>query len=168
MYILCIHIIYKLSLGQTASFKFFFFALWWICWKGIFFTNKGFDAYSFLCEMGSIVPWGKLHSENQSSCDPLRVLFFLNPYDASWLLLTMFVIRWFVSWSLVDAIFCTAEVKSRWLRSCLLISVWTMQQQNQNGWTDFLCFVNIKNNCSVCVFYVVVKYFLKVKLHLSR
>lgn len=84
MYLLmCIYYVYTLcisfSLGQTASFKkkifFFFCALWRICLEGIFFMNKGFDAYSFLCEMGSIVPWGKLHSENQSSCDPLCVLF---------------------------------------------------------------------------------------------
>lgn len=77
-YTLCI----SFSLGQTASIKkfffffFFFCALWRICLKGIFFMNKGFDAYSFPCEMGSIAPWGKLHSENQSSCDPLCVCFF--------------------------------------------------------------------------------------------
>lgn len=100
---MCIHYVYTLcisfSLGQTASFKkkifFFFGALWRICLKGIFFMNKGFDAYSFLCEMGSSVPWGKLHSENQSSCDPLCV-FFLNLYYTSWILLNMFVICRFV------------------------------------------------------------------------
>lgn len=83
VYILWIHIMYKLFSGpncfnQKVFFLFFFFfcALWRICLKGIFFMNKGFDAYSFPCEMGSIAPWGKLHSENQSSCDPLCVCFF--------------------------------------------------------------------------------------------
>ena len=100
---------------------FFFFALWWICLKGIFFMNKGFDAYSFLCEMGgSIVPWGKLHSANQSSCDPLclfkslsyklnfadHVCDLLVLFNEVWLMPSFALLKWNLAYSLV---FCWSQ-----------------------------------------------------------
>lgn len=65
MYLLmCIYYVYTLcisfSLGQTASFKkncfFLFMRLMTNLFGGHFLHDKGCDAYSFLCEMGSIVP----------------------------------------------------------------------------------------------------------------
>lgn len=59
-HIQCVHITDELFLWAKLLhaiffFPFFFFALWWICLKGIFFTNKGFDASSFLCETGVVL-----------------------------------------------------------------------------------------------------------------
>lgn len=152
MCIYCIYTLYtSLSLGQTTSF-FFFFPLPYdeFVLKGIFFVNKGFDASSFLCEMGSSVPWGKLHRENQSSCDPLCVcafkslLYKLTFADHVCNLLV-------VSWSLVDATLGLLKAKSCLLRSSLLMSAWARAQQNQNGWTDFLCSVNTSRLFCVCL-----------------
>lgn len=70
-----------------------FFALWWICLKGIFFMNKGFDAYSYLCEMGVV-----LFPEGSCTVQTSLVVthsVYLSRCHTSWILLTMFVICWF-------------------------------------------------------------------------
>lgn len=153
MYILCIHIIYNsFSLGQTAAFFFFFFLPYdEFVWRASSSWTKA------LMHIPFYVKWVVLFPEESCTVKTSLVVthsvfMFLNHYYTSWILLTTFVIfRWFVKWSLVDAILCTAEVKSCLLLSFLLISVWAGEQQDQNGWTDFLCFVNIKNDCSVCM-----------------
>lgn len=134
--------------------------------KGIFFMNKGLDASSFPCEMAGVVPWGKLHSERQSGCDPLRV------YASQSLLYTLtradhvcncvgclMKFGWCHPWP--------AEAKACLLLSFSLSSAWAREQQNQNGWTDFLCSVN-KTWLFCCVFDVGVEGFSKVKLRGSR
>lgn len=130
-----------------------FFALWWICLKGIFFMNKGFDAYSYLCEIGgSIVPWGKLHSANQSSCDPLclfkslsyklnfadHVCDLLVLFNEVWLMPSFALLKWNLAYSLVF----------RWSQYGQCNSKTKMA-----GQTSCVC-KYWKNDCSVYVFFM--------------
>lgn len=152
-------------LFHFVLFCFFFFALWWICSKGIFFMNRGLDACSFLS-----VKWAGLFPEERCTVKASLVVthyvfIFVSHYDVSRVLLPMFAIGWFNEVWLMPFL-----ALPMWNLACylvfLLTPVWAMWQ-NQNGWTDFLCFVNIKKQM-FCVFYVVVEYFLTVKLHICR
>lgn len=169
IYILCIYTLStSLSLGQTT---FFFFSFPFLPYdefvlKGIFSTNKGLDASSFPWGVGGAVPWGKLHSERQSGCDPLMCVL-LGHRCTRWLSPTMFVTVLAVSWSLVEATLGLLKRKRAWY----LAFRWAQHGQGNNktvnGWTDFPCSVN-KTWLFCCVFDVGVEGFFKVKLRGSR
>lgn len=134
--------------------------------EGRFLLEQRLWCIFLLCEMGSIVPWGKLHSENQSSCDPQCVYIFSHSFykinfadHVCNLLVCLLKFGW------CHPLPCWCEASPI---NCLLITVVAMEQQNQNGWTDFLCFVNIlKRLFCICVSCGSVDYFLKMKLHLN-
>lgn len=90
-------------------FLFFFFSFLFLSllclmmnlFEGHFLQNKGFDAYSFLRETGVVL----FPEENCTVKTGLVVthsvfkfffFFFLSHYHTNWILLTMFVICWFV------------------------------------------------------------------------
>lgn len=115
---------------------------------------------------GSIVPWGKLHSANQSSCDPLclfkslsyklnfadHVCDLLVLFNEVWLMPSFALLKWNLAYSLVFADLSMGSVtaKPKWLDKLLV-------------------FVNIeKMTVLYMCFYVIVEYFLPMKFHLSR
>lgn len=151
LYILCVHIICKLSLGQTASF--FFLPYDEFVWRAFSSWTKALMHIPIYVKWGgSIVPWGKLHSANQSSCDPLclfkslsyklnfadHVCDLLVLFNEVWLMPSFALLKWNLAYSLVF----------RWSQYGQCNSKTKMA-----GQTSCVC-KYWKNDCSVYVFFM--------------
>lgn len=134
---------------------------------GCIFLGLILFLFFFFLWNGYYYPQGELRSESQSSYDPLRVVFYITLWWVAFcwarlLSVGLFSGVWWMpfallKWNLADYL------------AFLLISVWA-KKQNPNGWTDFCKYFlkKTKQMFCMCVFYVVMKYFLKAKLWVHR
>lgn len=106
------------------------------------------------------LPPGKVAQWKQVWLWPTMCLSFLYRSSVSLASLSMFTVCPSEQRSLVDATLCTAEVKSCWLLSFFVDL--SMGKETKSKWLDkLLVFCKYLKKCSVCMFSVVMEYFLK-------
>ena len=120
VYTVCTHYMQAFS-GPNCFILFFFFCLMMNLFEGHFLHEQRLWCIFLSMWNGvSIVPWGKLHSANQSSCDPLclfkslsyklnfavHVCDLLVLFNEVWLMPSFALLKWNLAYSLV---FCWSQ-----------------------------------------------------------
>lgn len=145
---MCIYYKYTIYLHfsgpNSVSFPLFFpsLALWWICLRAFSSWAKawmhiprfGFVFVFFFLWNGYYDPRGELRSENQSSYDPLRVVFYITLDESSFA--EHVCCPSVCSVEFGGRLLCTAEVKSCWLLGFFVDL--SMGKETKSKWLDRL------------------------------
>lgn len=182
---MCIYYKYTIYLHfsgpNSVSFPLFFpspplpsLALWWICLRAFSSWAKawmhiprfGFVFVFFFLWNGYYRPRGELRSENQSSYDPLRVVFYITLWWVEFCWARLLPVGLFGGVWWMPSLHCWSEILlTTWL------FCWSQYGQRNKiqmaGQTSVNIFLKKQMFC-MCVFYVVMKYFLKAKPWVCR